>query len=413
MMVTVVGGGIAGLLVAYDLADAGIEVTLLEASERLGGQVHAMPLGGHEIDLGAESFATRSSEVRDVIADLGLGGDIVTPTGAPAWVHHGPGDAYPLPADAVLGVPASPWAADVRRAIGLRGVTRAALDALIPGRAPSETATLGEVVARRMGPHVVDRLVDPVVRGVFSADAHDLPLARISPGLAREFAATRRLSRAVRRVRAAAPSGAQVAAVRGGMARLAAALADGARSRGAILRTGARVESPADLEGEVVIAAAGLAAPVTAHRDVTVVAASVTGLGDPPRGSGVLVTSPPVPGRARSMTHSSAKWPWLAPGDGEADLLRLTYEGERVPTREEVQRDVRELTGVSGAVVGEFVTKTWRRVVSVGPMESPALVVGEASGRSGLSAIVPHARHIAASLVAQQKSGSNEKGREQ
>src|SRR5690606_19212930 len=131
--VVVVGGGVAGLTVARDLARAGVDVAVLEAEDHLGGTVAAYEVAGLRLDGGAESFATRTRDVADLLGELGLGDDIVTPAAPGAWVQL-PDDVAPLPREAVLGIPGSPWAADVRRVIGVRGALRAGVDRLLPGR---------------------------------------------------------------------------------------------------------------------------------------------------------------------------------------------------------------------------------------------------------------------------------------
>lgn len=78
--VSVVGGGVAGLVLAHDLARAGIPVTVLEASGRLGGQIERVELAGRRLDVGAESFATRGGAVAQLAADLGLTAAIRTRT---------------------------------------------------------------------------------------------------------------------------------------------------------------------------------------------------------------------------------------------------------------------------------------------------------------------------------------------
>ncbi|KGM14846.1 hypothetical protein N867_14945, partial [Actinotalea fermentans ATCC 43279 = JCM 9966 = DSM 3133] len=97
MTVAVVGGGVAGLVVARDLAAAGRDVVLLEGGERLGGSVASHEVAGLVLDSGAESFATRTTAVADLLADLGLADDIVTPSPAGAWLQL-PDRAVRLPA---------------------------------------------------------------------------------------------------------------------------------------------------------------------------------------------------------------------------------------------------------------------------------------------------------------------------
>src|SRR5947208_15124210 len=77
--VVVVGGGIAGLATAYRIGrsdpDAGsVDVTLLEASERLGGALGALGLDGLTVEAGADSFVVRKPWAADLCRELGLGG---------------------------------------------------------------------------------------------------------------------------------------------------------------------------------------------------------------------------------------------------------------------------------------------------------------------------------------------------
>lgn len=66
--VIVVGGGLAGLVLAADVAAAGAPVTVLERTDRLGGQVEGATLAGHDLDLGAEAFATRGGALAGLAA---------------------------------------------------------------------------------------------------------------------------------------------------------------------------------------------------------------------------------------------------------------------------------------------------------------------------------------------------------
>ena len=75
----VIGGGPSGLISARRLAAAGMRVTLLEQRHHLGGAVGAHEVGGLLLDSGAESFATRSPIVSDLVKELGLGDQIVAP----------------------------------------------------------------------------------------------------------------------------------------------------------------------------------------------------------------------------------------------------------------------------------------------------------------------------------------------
>src|SRR5690606_720702 len=113
-----------------EFARLGFAVDVFEAAEAPGGAVRTGEVAGLRLDLGAESFATRGGHVRALVDELGLGDAVVEPgTGAGgAWLAGLPGgDAAPLPTGGLLGIPATPFAPDVRRIIGWGGAWRAYL----------------------------------------------------------------------------------------------------------------------------------------------------------------------------------------------------------------------------------------------------------------------------------------------
>ena len=102
--ITIVGAGIAGLSAAFELQQSGFEVMLLEGSERLGGKILTSEIEGFNIDAGPDSFLTRDPEMRELCFSLGVGDELVAPTGKPAkvWVD---GEMHNLPKRHFLGVP--------------------------------------------------------------------------------------------------------------------------------------------------------------------------------------------------------------------------------------------------------------------------------------------------------------------
>lgn len=362
----VVGGGISGLLSARELSAAGHAVTVLEASDRWGGCVGSHRLAGLTLDSGAESFATRTDAVSGLIAELGLAGRIVAPRPGGAWVQlpEGPRE---LPRTGVLGIPANPWDPEVRRSLGLAGSLRASLDRFLPASVggAAEVTSVSDLVKKRMGSRVLERLVSPVVGGVHSADPGMLDVDMVAPGLraglrkhgslAAAVSAQRR-GAAVTAGRSPAKAGSAVAGLEGGMHTLVSALVVDLRNRGVRLLPGTAasgvartadgwrvtaggetydagllaiaVEGPAAvglLEGAVpgISGSAPLSGPDV--RLVTLVL-DKSGLDARPRGTGVLV-APQTPGiEAKALTHATGKWDWLAAAAGPGrHVLRLSY----------------------------------------------------------------------------------------
>jgi oxygen-dependent protoporphyrinogen oxidase len=253
----VVGGGVAGLVAARELAHAGVRVLVLEQGPQAGGAVARHVVAGLTLDAGAESFATRGGTVAALVADLGLADRVVEPEPLGAWVQL-PTGAGPLPRAGHLGIPADPWAPDVRRTIGLVGAVRATLDRVLPASwAPrGASPTLGALVRARFGPRVLDRLVRPVVGGVLAADPDDIAVDAVSPGLRAAFEREGSLGAAVRSLRALAPAGSAVACLDGGLHVLVDALVADVEAHGGTVRTGAAVTDVARVD-----TAAGALAP--------------------------------------------------------------------------------------------------------------------------------------------------------
>ncbi|MGV8880835.1 MAG: protoporphyrinogen/coproporphyrinogen oxidase [Rhodoglobus sp.] len=398
---TVIGGGIGGLVIARRLAMAGRSVNLLEASDRLGGTVARQTVGNIDLDAGAESFATRGGTVAALATELGLGSEIVSPDGDGAWLQPVTGDAVPLPAVGVLGIPSAPLAADVIRVVGMSAALRAQLDSLIPALWWSKSLTLGGLVRRRMGRGMLDKLVTPVVHGVYSMHPDQLALDRVA-GLRATLMMQGSLTAAVRKMRASAPSGAAVQGIRGGINRLVTELEADLDTYGVDVTLGRRVESLDDLPGTVIVAAPGITAPLDGRRVVLVTLV----LDDPaldaaPRGTGVLVAPGASSVMARALTHSTVKWEWLRERTGGKHVVRLSYDADPSDPVGQAVKDASRLLGVrlDPSSVVDFARVEWVRPAASTAPEGIA-VVGETVGGSGIAGIVAHAEAKAAELLA-------------
>ena len=414
--VIVVGGGIAGMVTAWELGRAGMNVTLLEASDRLGGQVRRHSVGGIELDAGAESFATRTTAVTELAVDLGLGVEIVTPAPAGAWLHSRNGHTLPLPVASLLGIPASGLDPAVTAIIGRTAALRAGLDRVLPASFGADSRTLGELVRHRMGASVVEKLVAPITMGVHSAHPDNLPLNRVAPGLRAALHTEGTLGRAVLSLRELSVSGSAVAGIRGGMARLVDQLQQELEKYGVDVRLNTPVRSvepsrvhPDDgtLWGTVVVAAPGLLAEAALRSAVLVtLIVENAGLDAAPRGSGVLVAAGSTV-QARALTHQSAKWPWLAEQAAGRHVIRLSYESMPTEPQERARQDAEILLGVPiapGQVIG-FATTTWGRAARQPSSRDAAMPgvfqVGEQIAGTGLASVVGQARTQAAQILDQ------------
>ncbi|MEV1290292.1 protoporphyrinogen oxidase [Micromonospora sp. NPDC049679] len=242
--IAVVGGGITGLAAALRLrerAPAGTQITVYEQSAALGGKLRTGELAGSVLERGAESFLATDPDGGDSAAvalarRVGLGTDLVHPTTGQAAIAVA-GRLLPVPRGTLVGVPGD---LDQVAAVA-RPEAERDRDGGRPLLGPHEDVAVGALVRRRLGGEVVDRLVDPMLGGVYAGRADLLSLAATMPRLARTARVEPTLVGAVRAAQAAAPRvpGAPVfATVAGGLDRLVAATA---AAGGADLRLGAAV----------------------------------------------------------------------------------------------------------------------------------------------------------------------------
>lgn len=379
----VVGGGVAGLagaraaLAAAEAAGMDLSVTVLEGEDRLGGKVRTEDVGGVPLEWGPDAFLAEKPRGRELAEELGLGPDLVGtgPLADRAYLRMG-GRLRRLPRGLALGVPTGPVAlvgAVTSGILGPGAAMRAALEPLVP-RERSRDRPASEVARRRLGRQAADRLVGPLVEGVYGAPAGEVSFDAGFPA----FRGRRSLVLAMARRRR--PDGPAFLSVRGGMGRLVTRLADDLVARGAAVRTGCRVAGLAAAEGRFALLtpdgveeadAVLLATPAPAAsrllRQASPGAAYALGwirfrpsavvllryaagtLGQPLDGSGFLV----APGEGLAVTACtwlSAKWPHLIPeGSGSGGVwLRAVvtrFDALGLPDaelRRRVEHEVRE-----------------------------------------------------------------------
>jgi oxygen-dependent protoporphyrinogen oxidase len=168
----VVGGGISGLVCAYALQKAGIEVLLVEASARTGGVIHSVVRDGFLLELGPQSFAG-TTQLRTLCAELGIADQLLEASPrAPRYV---------LVNGALRPVPLSPPAFFLSPLIN--GSTKWALFRDIFGKSvpPDTDESVAAFVRRKFSDQLLDRLVGPFVSGVYAGDPEKLSMRSAFP----------------------------------------------------------------------------------------------------------------------------------------------------------------------------------------------------------------------------------------
>ncbi len=378
-----VGAGIAGLTAAHDLAAAGHDVLVLESSPEVGGKLRRLPVAGVTVDVGAEAMLNRRPEGVDLARTLGL--TIAHPTAASSriWTR---GALRPLPRS-LMGVPLDLDQLAASGVLSEQGLARVRAERDLPPTLLEGDLSVGDLVAARFGDEVVDRLVEPLLGGVYAGRARELSARATVPQLVTLLERGSLLDAA-----AAIPvSDVPVfAGLPGGMAGLTDALVGQGRFA---VRTGATVRElrqlpsgfaltvgpttrPERIEADAVvlatpaapaarllggvapIAAAELAGIEYASMAVVTLAFRAADLADlvETHSSGFLV--PPVDGRRiKASTFSFAKWDWVrAAGcgalDGE-DVAHLRTSLGRHREEAALQATDEELVAASLADLGD------------------------------------------------------------
>lgn len=181
--VVVIGGGITGLAAAHELQQQGREFLLLEASSRVGGKIDGGPVGGLVIDSAADGFLARQPEMTDLVVEIGLGDNLVKPSGGQAFIWAN-GALRAIPSPSVLGVPLDTDAVAASGIVSDSGVAdlQRGFDSM--HQALVADATVGEVLRPIIGSEVFERLVDPLLGGINAGSADLMSIRAGAPQLA-------------------------------------------------------------------------------------------------------------------------------------------------------------------------------------------------------------------------------------
>ncbi len=185
--VVIVGGGLAGLVAAHSLATPADgrrspEIVLLEAKPRLGGAIWTSHQQGFTLEGGADSFITNKPDGVELCRELGLSGRMIgTDTGRRRSFVVREGRLVPVPEGFVLMAPSRLGPLLTSPLFSIRGKLRILMDLLIPRKAEDADESLASFVKRRLGREALDRLVQPLVGGIYTADPNELSLKATLP----------------------------------------------------------------------------------------------------------------------------------------------------------------------------------------------------------------------------------------
>ncbi|MCG8918115.1 protoporphyrinogen oxidase [Actinokineospora sp. PR83] len=403
--VAVVGAGISGLTAAHrlrTLLGPAAEVVVVEQGDRVGGKLRTAEVGGVRYDVGAEAYLARRPEVTDLLTELGLADQVVHPAKARSTVRAG-GVTRLIPGRTVMGVPTAADA--VTDLLTDEGARRVAAEPGLPPIDWDGDAALGALLRDRFGDELPDRLVDPLLGGVYAGSVDGLGLRATMPGLAEALDDGAPSLTAAAATATPVPTGGPVfGTVATGLGTLVDRLVDSAaadlrlgvpvralerREHGWRLHLGAATPAHAPEDPVLDVDAVVLAVPAPAARrllaepvpaasaaygrvevaSMAVVALALPGGAELPGTSGVLLGA----GERRldgtrfavkAFTFSATKWPHLADRDVVVVRGSVGRHGDPGALHNDddelvrlVRADLVELTGVTAPPVDAAVTR--------------------------------------------------------
>ena len=422
--VAIIGGGVAGLAAAHRVVELAkenslnIDLTLLEASPRLGGSIATEKIGDFLVEAGADSFITEKPWALRLCERLGLSSRLVSTQAAYQKIYVvNRGKLVPLPIGFFLIAPTRFWPFVYSPLFSWPGKLRIAAEIVLPRGRNDQDESLGSFVRRRFGAETLERVAQPLIGGIYASDPDQLSLTATMPRYKEMERSKRSIIRAMwseqrRRARSESGSGARwslFVTLAGGMQELIDSIVQ------RIPKSAMRLDSPAthlshDREKKswriavgnsesitadaVVIAtpafqAANIIEPITSDaaaelKQIAYASTSTVSLGygrkdfpRPPDSFGFVV--PAVEQRkVMACTFSSLKYPGRAPEDHI--LLRAFVGGALQPELfadddPTMLKNVRgELASLLGVVAEPVLSRIWRH-----PKSMPQYRVGHAA----------------------------------
>ena len=186
MKAVVIGGGIAGLAAAHrlELLLPEAEITLVERTERMGGALLTERTGAFVIEGGPDSFLSRKERGVGLCEELGIARELRgrKPENARSYVRHG-SELHQLPEGLTGMIPTDLDSLADGTLLSRAGRERLAAEIDLPPEPPGADESIASFVTRRLGPEAYERLVEPLMTGIYGGDGAQLSLRATFPNL--------------------------------------------------------------------------------------------------------------------------------------------------------------------------------------------------------------------------------------
>ncbi|WP_027484646.1 protoporphyrinogen oxidase [Rhodanobacter sp. OR87] len=182
----IIGGGITGLTAAFylqrRLEDMGSapRLALLESEPRLGGKIRTTIRDGFLMEHGPDSFVASKKSAYQLVQDIGLENELVRNHTGQAFIARGD-RLYPIPAGTMMGIPVRLWPLLRSPLLSPLGKMRVVQDLFWPRKETGGDQPVGDFFRRHLGNHIVDRLIEPLLSGIYAGDIDHYSLQALFP----------------------------------------------------------------------------------------------------------------------------------------------------------------------------------------------------------------------------------------
>lgn len=181
MKVAIIGGGITGLSALYELSKhPEVDAELFEASQMLGGKIRSYHREDFVVERGADSFLARKPELMALVSELGIEDQLVTNETGQAFILYNE-ELHPIPKPSSMGIPSSLKPLLSTSLLSTKGKMRASLDLVKPKEKLDEDVAAGQLFRYRFGDEMVDRLLEPLLSGIYAGSLNELSLESTLP----------------------------------------------------------------------------------------------------------------------------------------------------------------------------------------------------------------------------------------
>lgn len=188
MRIAIIGAGLSGLTAGYYVKKGlpNAQVHLFDAAQRVGGVIETEHRDGWLIEHGADCFSINPPDALQLCKDLGIDNDLIEPELPGRLAMISLGDYLePVPEGFVLMRPTRLWQVFRSPLLSWKGKLRLAAEAFIAKRTDQSDESLASFVRRRLGKETLDRIVQPLVGGIYTADAEKLSMQATMPQFVR------------------------------------------------------------------------------------------------------------------------------------------------------------------------------------------------------------------------------------